>query len=185
MLWGGIKYETTKNKNGSEFILIWCGSPTYRSYGGWGQGRTDYTGIFSPMLYQLSYPAISGVLDANEIFVGFEPTTDCLTDNYSTNWVKIFSIRKNCCVRLNHHQRKGVRHELPLGAVGWIRTNDLQLMRLTSYQTALPRNGCGRRIWTIDLLVMSQASYRTALFRVDAEDGFEPPTFGLWTQRAA
>ena len=25
------------------------------------------------------------VLDANEIFVGFEPTTDCLTDNYSTN----------------------------------------------------------------------------------------------------
>ena len=40
------------------------------------------------------------VQDAKEKIVGFEPTTDCLTDNYSTKWVKYFLKRKNCCVRL-------------------------------------------------------------------------------------
>ena len=30
-----------------------------------------------------------------------------------------------------------------VGCVGRIRTDDLQLMRLTSYQTALPRNSVG------------------------------------------
>ena len=38
-------------------------------------------------------------------------------------------------------------------------------MRLTSYQTAPLRNGCGNRIRTYDLLVMSQVSYQTAPFR--------------------
>lgn len=40
------------------------------------------------------------IQDAKEKIVGFEPTTDCLTDNYSTKWVKYFLKRKNCCVRL-------------------------------------------------------------------------------------
>ena len=40
------------------------------------------------------------IQDAKEKIVGFEPTTDCLTDNYSTKWVKYFLNRKNCCVRL-------------------------------------------------------------------------------------
>ena len=35
-----------------------------------------------------------------EKIVGLEPTTDCLTDNYSTKWVKFFLKRKDCCVRL-------------------------------------------------------------------------------------
>lgn len=45
-------------------------------------------------------------------------------------------------------------------------------------------NGCGSRIWTYDLLVMSQVSCRTALFRVDAGAGLEPATFSLWGWRA-
>ena len=45
-------------------------------------------------------------------------------------------------------------------------------------------NGCGSRIWTYDLLVMSQVSCRTALFRVVAGVGVEPTTFSLWGWRA-
>ena len=30
------------------------------------------------------------ILDAKEKIVGFEPTTDCLTDNCSTKWAKYF-----------------------------------------------------------------------------------------------
>ena len=44
--------------------------------------------------------------------------------------------------------------------------------------------GCGSRIWTDGLLVMSQVSYRTALFRVVAGVGVEPTTFSLWGWRA-
>ena len=61
--------------------------------------------------------------------------------------------------------------------------------------------GCGGRIWTYDLQVMSLTSYQAALPRdqktkdmskyqqlqwlfLVAEEGFEPPTHGLWFHRS-
>ena len=55
------------------------------------------------------------IQDAKEKIVGFEPTTDCLTDNYSTKWVKYFLNRKNCCVRLYYGCGGLDSNQRPLG----------------------------------------------------------------------
>ena len=78
------------------------------------------------------------IQDAKEKIVGFEPTTDCLTDNYSTKWVKYFLNRKNCCVRLYYGSGDGIR------------THDFQLMRMARWPTSLPRNGTPKGIRTPD-----------------------------------
>ena len=60
--------------------------------GGPGADWTRDTRIFNPLLYQLSYRAmlVDSYKTHQEKIVGFEPTTYCLTDNYSTKWVKFF-----------------------------------------------------------------------------------------------
>ena len=90
--------------------------------------------------------ATQPIQGTNEIFVGFEPTTDCLTDNYSTNWVKIFSKEKDCRVCL-------------YGCGGWIWTTDLLVMSQASYRTANTPRGCGGWTRTSDLQLMRLTSY--------------------------
>ena len=94
-----------------------CAEDVVCTIGGSGRNRTSDTWIFSPLL--LPAELLTHIQDTNEIFVGIEPTTDCLTDNYSTNWVKIFSKEKiaECAFMV---------------ARGEIRTHDIQLMRLAT-----------------------------------------------------
>lgn len=39
--------------------------------GAWGRDRTDYTRIFSPMLYHLSYPSVADEEGIEPVFRGF------------------------------------------------------------------------------------------------------------------
>ena len=103
------------------------------------------------------------ILDAKEKIAGFEPATDCLKGNCSTKWAKFFLKKKL------------------LYASIWVREGGFEPPTFCLWgkraTTAPLRNGCGNRIWTYDLLVMSQASYRTAPFRHIKGDIFrsEPP----------
>lgn len=56
--------------------------------GGPGADRTRDTGIFNPLLYQLSYRAIYKT--QKEKILGVEPSTFCLTDKCSTNELNFF-----------------------------------------------------------------------------------------------
>ena len=76
-----------------------------KAYGDWGEGWTRYTGIFSPLLYLLSYPAIKtfyikNVLILLATLMGLEPTI---------TWETVR--------RISHYATK------PYGTPYWNRTN--------------------------------------------------------------
>ena len=63
------------------YIRILCRSP---KNGASGRNRTNDTGIFSPLLYRLSYRGISAALKCSmAIRMGFEPTTSSVTGWHS------------------------------------------------------------------------------------------------------
>ena len=57
----------------------------YGEDGASGRNRTNDTGIFSPLLYQLSYRGISGAIAPNEVATrkGLEPSTSGVTGRRS------------------------------------------------------------------------------------------------------
>ena len=59
-----------------------CAEGVVCTIGGSGRNRTSDTWIFSPLL--LPAELLTHIQDTNEIFVGVEPTTHCLSDNCST-----------------------------------------------------------------------------------------------------
>lgn len=101
---------------------------------------------------------------------GIEPPTHGFSVRCSTNWATEPSIHLKMAVRTGL--------EPATSCVTGRHSNQL------NYRTNKDKFGCGGRIWTCDLRVMSPTSYRTAPPRDDIkdmveDDGLEPPTLCL------